>query len=251
VKLVKITPIKAFRDNYIWTIYEGESAWVIDPGESGPVLEFLEKQKLKLEGIFLTHHHNDHSGGIRELVAKFKDLSVVAGYKSKIQEVNHQAHDGDSFPCAQFNLKAIEIPGHTLDHTAFYGNGWVFTGDTLFSAGCGRVFEGTHAMMYASLQKLVQLPGNTNVFCGHEYTKANLKFAQEVEPDNLEIKNKLKSIESITCTLPSTVEEELKINPFLRCEVPSVIAAAENMAGQKLKNAVEIFGVLREWKNNF
>lgn len=250
-----IIPISAFKDNYIWLFYDEttRSAWVVDPGEAEPVIEALNAQKLQLNGIIITHHHYDHSGGVKTLQEKYNHLAVYGSHKSPLNVITHRVKDRDAITCSNMTFNVIEIPGHTLDHTAFFGNNWLFCGDTLFSMGCGKIFEGTPELMYHSLGKLKQLPDPTQVFCGHEYTLANLNFAKIVEPNNPAIINKIQQITEIRKqnkpTLPSTLREEKWLNPFLRCEEAAIIKAVENHTGRKLPNVVDVFAKLREWKN--
>jgi hydroxyacylglutathione hydrolase len=246
-----IIPLRAFNDNYIWMISENESTWIVDPGDATPVIDALTQHNLTLSGILLTHHHNDHSGGIIDLLNVYGDIPVYGNQISRIKSVNHPVKHNDVIHIGSLTLSVLEIPGHTLDHTAYYGHSILFSGDTLFSAGCGRVFEGTPQQMYSSLQKLYQLPEETQVYCGHEYTHANLQFAHHVEPDNIFIKNKMANIKNSACTLPSTLYEEKQMNPFLRCDQPSVIHAVSKHVGENLSGPVEVFYYLREWKNSF
>lgn len=251
----QIIPLQAFKDNYIWMMVVGQKAWVVDPGDAQPVITALEKMNLSLAGILLTHHHADHSGGIAALLAYVGEVPVIGSAKSVVAQVNQPVCQDDEIDYGEMCFKVIEIPGHTLDHTAFYEGNKLFCGDTLFSAGCGRVFEGTPAMMYDSLNKIMALPDATEIYCGHEYTLANLAFAHCVEPNNSVITKKREAVQKLrdkgVCTLPSLLSEEKQINPFLRCHVPSVHSAAENYAGKKLESVVDVFAYLREWKNNF
>jgi hydroxyacylglutathione hydrolase len=250
-------PIRAFKDNYIWFFFNEvtRAAWVVDPGAAAPVIKQLTELRCSLAGILLTHHHADHSGGIAELVSQFNHVRVVASHLSRVAQVTHRVKENDFVDCLSHHFKVLEIPGHTLDHVAFFNEEFVFTGDTLFSAGCGRVFEGTYPQMFASLAKLKALPDAIRLYCGHEYTLANLKFAVVVLPENIFIQNKLVAIEKLIAqgspSLPSTLGDEKKMNPFLQCETTEVIRAAELHSGNKLKNAVEVFSCLREWKNSF
>ena len=252
-----IIPISALTDNYIWMLIDdaGKTAWVVDPGDARPVIKALNQYDLNLAGILITHHHADHCAGVPSLLQYAADIPVFGSHKSPNPSISHPLKDGDEIVSTAFQFKVIEIPGHTLDHIAYYGNQCLFSGDTLFSAGCGRVFEGTPQMMRDSLDKLEQLDGETALYCGHEYTLANLLFAQHVEPNNRDIQKKIEEVKLKVSegkpTLPSLLSEEKSINPFLRCRVPDIIYAVEKYAGKKLDSAVEVFAYLREWKNNF
>ena len=250
---MEIFPIPALQDNYIWALLAADkhSIVIVDPGEAAPVLKVLAQKNLKLVGILITHHHWDHTNGVPDLLNAVGPFPIVASEQSSHDFVTHRVKDGDDVVIAHVHCKALSIPGHTLDHTAYFNQqeGFLFTGDTLFSAGCGRIFEGTPEMMYASLQKLAQLGDDIKMYCGHEYTHVNLKFAQTVEPDNLAIRDKLASLPS--CTLPSTVGEEKLMNPFLRCGEQSVIQSAEQNAQHELATPGDVFSTLREWKNCF
>jgi len=254
---MKIFPILAFKDNYIWVFYHENTkhAWLVDPGEAAPALHALEKHNLILKGIFITHHHYDHSGGLATLVDQKPQVKVYGGMKSPLVFVSHHVKEGDEIACGDIIFKAMEIPGHTLDHTAFYNEKMVFCGDTLFSYGCGKIFEGTPELMYHSLRKLVNLSDDTKIYCGHEYTLANLKFAQHVEPHNGKIAEKMQEIASLRekniPSLPSFLKDEKLLNPFLRCSDESIIKAVENYAQKKLQDPLQVFAKLREWKNHF
>jgi hydroxyacylglutathione hydrolase len=251
----EVVPVRALRDNYIWMIVDdaARTVWAVDPGEAEPVLHFIKKRNLVLSGILLTHHHGDHAGGIPDLL-KAAHVPVYASAKSPHAFVTHRLCEGDIAHCGTLQFEVLEIPGHTLDHAGYFGHGMLFSGDTLFSAGCGRVFEGTPAMMFATLKKLEKiavLDPATKVYCGHEYTLANLRFAKTVEPENSDISKKITQVQNMACTLPSRLSDELLFNPFLRCEEPAVIRAAGQHAGRELSSSVEVFQVLREWKNGF
>jgi hydroxyacylglutathione hydrolase len=257
-----IEPIAAFTDNYIWCLHDGSAAWVVDPGEAPPVLAFLTAKKLTLQGILITHHHHDHTGGIGELRQAFAGLTVYGPHnrdnKPGITGLDKQVAEGDAVVVFGYSFGVIEIPGHTLDHIAYYtpdsNPPTLFCGDTLFAAGCGRLFEGTPPQMLASLQKLAQLPPATAVYCGHEYTAANLRFAQTVEPDNTAIRERAARTATLRAeqrpTLPSSIDLELATNPFLRCQTPSVLAAAR-LRGLQNENPTAIFAAIRSWKDQF
>jgi hydroxyacylglutathione hydrolase len=250
-----IVPVPAFKDNYIWLLNEGNNAWVVDPGDAKPVMQVLAENNWNLTGILLTHHHLDHSGGIRSLLNYANNIPVFASHNSEHDYVTDPVKEGDTVPFGSHTLSVLEIPGHTLDHVAFFNNELLFCGDTLFSAGCGRVFEGTYEQMYQSLCRLNHLNNDTNIYCGHEYTLANLTFAQHVEPENAYIAEKIAAVKLLLeegqCTLPSTLNNEKRMNPFLRCDDKNIIRAVEQYANKTLSTPVEVFQHLREWKNNF
>lgn len=251
----EIIPIRALKDNYIWLIRDNTLAWVVDPGDAGPVTNYLREHELDLAGILVTHHHADHSGGIAGLLNEWGSVPVYGSIHSKVPHVSHFVKEGDKVTCGNLVLKVAEIPGHTLDHTAFFNDEMIFSGDTLFSAGCGRVFEGTHEQMHQSLTKIFNMSDSAKIYCGHEYTQQNLRFAEHVEPENLDIQKKIEMVNQLTSegkpTLPSLLCEEKKINPFLRCEEKTVIQAAQNYANNSLSQPDQVFKSLREWKNNF
>lgn len=250
----KPRPIHALKDNYIWMLVNNLNrfAWVVDPGQASPVISILRAENLQLKGILLTHHHADHSGGIPELLDYAGDLAVYGAQNSPVSQVNTHVTHENRITINETDFTCLSIPGHTLDHTAYFGDKMLFSGDTLFSAGCGRVFEGTMPQMYHSLNILFNLPDDTQIYCGHEYTRQNLKFAKAVEPENPFIQNKISQLSHHTeCSLPTLLAEEKQINPFLRCHVAEVKRSAENYCGKQLNSAVEVFTVLREWKNNF
>jgi len=256
--MIPIIPIPAFRDNYIWLLREGRHAVVVDPGDAAPVLACLDANALELAAILATHHHGDHVGGIADLKRRF-DVPVYGPAREAIPGRTHALAQDDSIvvPGIGLPLDVIDIPGHTAGHIAFFsaGEDLLFCGDTLFAAGCGRVFEGTPAQMWESLSKLAALPGTTRVYCGHEYTMANLRFASAVEPANpglpARVAREQAKRDAGAPTLPSTIAEERATNPFLRAEVPGVVAAASAHAGRALTRAADVFAELREWKNGF
>ena len=254
--MLEIHPIKAFSDNYLWIFKQKDSSQtcIVDPGDATPVLAYLESNQLTLSAILLTHHHADHIGGVKELLRHF-DVPVYGPKSVAIPMVTNSLHEGDVIQACETLFKVIEIPGHTLDHIAYYAetasNPVLFCGDTLFAGGCGRIFEGTPVMMYNSLQKLAALEPKTQFYCAHEYTLGNLAFAQAVSPQDLALQERIlrekkKRAKDIP-TIPSNIEEELLTNPFLRCSDESV---SKNFLKQA-QEPVEVFTALREWKNNF
>ncbi len=223
----KIIGIRVLNDNVIWIWAWRKSAVVIDPALSKPVIEYLKINNLNLEAILQTHHHSDHIGGTKELIKEWPKVKVIASLKEKdrIPFQNLSVKDGDTLELLDEEIKVIEVIGHTRSHIAFYVNNKVpiiFVGDTLFSAGCGRIFEGTYKQMYNSLKKIKSLPNNTLIYCAHEYTKSNLLWALDLEPENQNIKNKLIEVEKKIAlqelTIPFLLEDEMKINLFLRAD---------------------------------
>ena len=255
--MIKIEPIKAFDDNYIWLMTTNEGSIVIDPGESINLLKTIEQNDIKLVAILITHHHYDHTGGIEELLIKYPNLKVY-GPINNIDSIKSRLMDGEKLNIIGVDFEVIEIPGHTLDHIAYYANinssPILFCGDTLFAGGCGRVFEGTFDQMYESLMKLKKLPKNTRIYCGHEYTINNLKFAKAVEPDNIDLITRyneaLELRKNNIPTLPSTISIELKTNPFFRASENNVQKIISNKFKTGL-NEKEIFSALRQWKDNY
>lgn len=256
--MLEFTPLSAFSDNYIWMIRSttGPVAAVIDPGEAGPVLAELEAGSFELVAILLTHHHGDHVGGVEELLARYP-ASVFGPATESIGGVDQAVRGDDVIALSDLDLylRVIDVPGHTAGHVAYAGPDFACVGDTVFAGGCGRVFEGTMQQMYESVSRLAALPPETLFYCGHEYTLANLRFAQVVEPDNEALRERFSDATSLRSenrpTVPSVLAEELATNPFLRCDQPQVAAAAEAHAGRPLASSAEVFGVIREWKNEW
>lgn len=257
-----IEPIPAFNDNYIWCLHDGDVAWVVDPGDAAPVQAFLERRGLRLHGILVTHHHGDHVGGLAALRAAWPHATVFGPVNPAITGIDRALREGDTVDVSGIRFSVLEVPGHTLDHIAYYAADTapptLFCGDTLFAGGCGRVFEGTPPQMYASLQKLARLPAATAVYCAHEYTLSNLRFAQAVEPDSDALRTRRQRDsarrERQQPTVPSTIGEELATNPFLRCDAPAVLAAARERApapAAQSANPAAIFAAIRGWKDQF
>jgi hydroxyacylglutathione hydrolase len=255
---MNITPIPAFKDNYIWYMDDGKSAWVVDPGDAGPVLSMLQAQQLELAGILVTHHHPDHVGGLHALL-KHRQVPVVGPANSRVSQITLRVKEGDEVMVLDTPLTVIEVPGHTLDHIAFYGATLsppvLFCGDTLFSAGCGRLFEGTPAQMFASLAKLCSLPPQTLLYCTHEYTQANLKFAAAVLGDRPAVTNRITQCEALRATgkptLPVTLSAELTYNPFLMTTDPQIEHSVKAYTGVDSIQGPDIFAALRRWKDAF
>lgn len=262
-KPVRIIPLKAFSDNYIWVIFspDGKQVSVVDPGDSRPVIEFLEENNLKLNSILITHYHNDHIGGVQKLKDRYH-CHVYASQHDNLGFTDTALDEGDQISLFEgaYQFSILHLPGHTMGHIGYYGQNLdgqnlIFCGDTLFRAGCGRMFEGTPKIFYHSLQKLAQLPANTLVYCTHEYTLANIAFAKTVEPSNTELLDLEEKCEQLRRkgleTLPSTIESELNTNPFLRCSKATVIQAAEQATHKSLSDPVETFATIRRLKDDF
>ena len=256
--MLQVTPVRAFADNYIWLIHsprDPRQVVAVDPGDAKPVQQALATQGLQLAGVLLTHHHRDHVGGVAELLHT-QPLKVFGPASETLPGEPLRMREGDTaaFESLGLSFAVLDVPGHTAGHVAYLGHGAVFTGDTLFSAGCGRLFEGTAEQMAASLAKFAALPEQTQVYCGHEYTVGNLQFALAVEPDNADCAAYLDQARRRRArdqaTLPSDIRRERNVNPFLRCRRQTVKQAAEGRAGRAL-NPVEVFAVIRQWKNDF
>lgn len=256
--MTDVLHVCAFKDNYIWLI-RGDSpdrVAIVDPGDAVPVLDALAKQRLTPAAILCTHHHGDHVGGVEELLERY-DVPVYGPAQEHIPTLTHRLHGGDRIRLDMLGLEfdVLDVPGHTAGHIAYHGHGLLFCGDTLFSAGCGRLFEGTAAQLHDSLTRLAALPPETAVYCGHEYTAANLSFALTVEPDNADSRRHQQQVHELrarnTLTLPSTIGLERRINPFLRTAAPTVRQAVATWAGQQPASEVETFAFLRRWKDGF
>ena len=253
---MEIVAVKAFKDNYVWTLRDRTYAAVVDPGEAAPVLDYLSREKLRLVAIIATHHHPDHVGGIAELVSRFR-VPVFGPKNEPIATLTQPVSEGDrvAIPELGHTFDVLDIPGHTRAHVAYYGAGALFCGDTLFACGCGRLFEGTAEQMYRSLSKLAALPDETKVYCGHEYILANIGFAKAVEPANRALSAReardQKLREAGKPTLPSTLGDEKATNPFLRCQEPAVVESANKYLGARMADPVRVFAAIRDWKNKF
>jgi hydroxyacylglutathione hydrolase len=276
-----LIPLPAFADNYIWLLHDGRDAWVVDPGDASPVINALERLELVLRGILVTHHHADHIGGIEALRPWLRG-AVYGPARERIPQPFVPLSEGDQVLVLADSFRVLDVPGHTSGHIAYLQQArdtasaplqapLLFCGDTLFSAGCGRLFDGTPAQMAGSLARLAALPAATRVCCTHEYTLSNLRFAAAVEPDNADIRQHTTRCEALRVqgrpTLPSSIGLEKRINPFLRCNVPTVVAAAlaTEAASQTQAAAattdiprkrptdtpdpVAILAALRAWKN--
>lgn len=254
--MINVFPVRALRDNYIWIIHNQHLAIIIDPGDAEPVLNWLKQQKLQPVAILCTHHHHDHTSGISALVQNFK-IPVYGPANEKIPELTHPLSEGSilKFPELSLEFAVLDIPGHTAGHIAYYNHDWLFCGDTLFACGCGRIFEGNAQQMSDSLQKLANLPDKTLVYCSHEYTLDNIRFARIIDPDNPElIKLENRAEEKLARnepTLPSSLAMEKATNPFLRCDQPAIIQGARLHARRNLTDPVSIFATIRDWKNHF
>lgn len=259
---LQIIPIPAFKDNYIWLAHNGSHALIVDPGDAAPVIACLQQLNLTLTSILITHHHADHIGGVAALIAAYADITVYAPKLEQYAFQHINVAEPDTIELSELNLKlkVLDLPGHTLGHIAYYtdensnnspAHNYLFCGDTLFGAGCGRLFEGTPKQMLASLQKLAQLPLATQVYCTHEYTLHNINFALSLEPNNLALLQRQQATIALRqkqqASLPSTIGLELASNPFLRCN------SLEIQASLGLKNASElqVFTAMREMRNHY
>jgi hydroxyacylglutathione hydrolase len=265
IESINITPIKAFTDNYIWAITNNHFVTLVDPGDANVCIEFLETNKLTLSAILITHHHADHTGGINELVdycqQKQWPLTVYGPANENIPHCKVKLIENDKVTLDELNINftIIDLPGHTAGHIAYFANDHVspilFCGDTLFSGGCGRLFEGSPEQMLNSLTKLANLPENTKVYCTHEYTQANLTFALTVEPQNKALITYNEQVDELRSknqsTIPSTIELEKQINPFLRCHKQSLQASAQQFSSDTKATPQDTFTTIRRWKDQF
>lgn len=254
----KVSPVKAFSDNYIWLVeaVDAPRALVVDPGDARPVLETLVHRQLELAAILVTHHHADHVGGVQHLM-EATGAQVYGPVGENLPFECERVAGGQQLQLDRLGLtfEVLDVPGHTRGHIAYHASGMLFCGDTLFSAGCGRLFEGTAAQMLDSLDALAALPPDTRVYCAHEYTLSNLRFALAVEPANARLVEWNREAEALRLqdlpTLPTTLDLERQVNPFLRVRAPAVRQAAEAHAGHALQTATEVFATVRAWKDGF
>ena len=258
---MKLIPLPAFQDNYLWLLHDGRRALVVDPGDASPVLAALGEGGLQLEAILVTHHHPDHVGGV-DALREATGARVFGPARERIPEPLQRLEEGNAIEALGLRFEVIDVPGHTAGHIAYYcahpgdeDAPLLFCGDTLFSGGCGRLFEGTAAQMHDSLGKLAALPGDTRVCCAHEYTLGNLKFATAVEPGNSRLSHYRQQCELRRShgepTLPSSIALEREVNPFLRTRIPEVAQAAHAYDAADVNDEVAVFAALRQWKNEF
>ena len=255
---MNLIPLPAFTDNYIWLLHDGDSALVVDPGDAQPVMNALQREGLRLQAILVTHHHPDHTAGV-DALRETTGATVWGPARERMPEPLTRVAGGQRVRALGLQFEVIDVPGHTAGHIAYFcaevdGAPLLFCGDTLFSGGCGRLFEGTPAQMLASLDTLAALPGATRVCCTHEYTLANLRFALAAEPGNVALADYFHACQARRqrqqATLPSTIALELQINPFLRSRLPALTMAARTFDAQAT-DEVSVFGALRQWKNQF
>jgi hydroxyacylglutathione hydrolase len=254
---LQIIPIPAFKDNYIWLLHNGNEAIIVDPGDATPVLDTIARLNLRLHSILITHHHHDHIGGVAKLIEKYPDVKVYAPRLERYDFKHTAVAEPELIDIAAFNIKfkVIDLPGHTLGHVAYYAEynaqNLLFCGDTLFGAGCGRLFEGTPAQMFNSLQKLTVLPQFTQVYCTHEYTMHNINFALTLEPDNHALIKRYETTLALRNlqhpSLPSTIALELATNPFLRCHINAIHASIQQLNATSL----QVFTTIRELRNHY
>ena len=254
--MLEVRKVHAFDDNYIWMIgcQGSRRVAIVDPGEAEPVIERIEQEALIPEAILITHHHGDHTAGIGELLARYP-VPVYGPAGETIRHLSHPLKEGDALTLSEgrIHLQVLDTPGHTRGHICYYGAGALFCGDTLFAAGCGRLFEGSPEQMYQSLEKLRALPDATLVYCAHEYTEANLRFAHIAEADNPQISERLEEVIHLRQqgqdTVPSLLGREKQTNPFLRSHEKILQQAASHYAGRPLDSPAEVFATVRQWKD--
>lgn len=260
--MLQISPILAFDDNYIWCIENEQFAYVVDPGEAAPVIDYLEKKQLSLRGILITHHHADHIGGIKSLKAWQQaqgqpEFDIFTPNTARFPFATVSLNEGDlvELESVAFQLQVMEVPGHTKDHIAFVNNDALFCGDTLFSAGCGRLFEGNAEQMQANFERFNALPESTQIYCAHEYTRANVDFALAVWPENTDINDYSEWVNQQRAqgipTLPGSIGQEKKINPFMNADSIELKKNVEQHFNSTYTSPVDVFSALRSWKDNF
>lgn len=260
--MLKISAIPACIENYIWLFHSDDTnqVWVLDPGDAGLVKTWLKENRKQLAGILITHHHWDHTDGVKELLSASPKTPIYGAGNSPLPYTSNLLFEGDKVDIGWLEFEVLELPGHTQNHIVYLATPadappMLFSGDVLFSAGCGRLKDGTAEQLHNSLQRLKKLPSNTQLYCGHEYTLANLSFALSVEPDNQDVQNHFnrctKLLNEGQMTLPSSIELEILINPFLRTHLPTVMTACQNKFGKTPQNSTECFAALRKWKDNF
>lgn len=256
--MIQVLTVSAFTDNYIWLISNEEQRYaaIVDPGDAEAVIAALQEHEIQPIAILITHHHHDHVGGIAGLLETYPDLPVYGPAREVIPNITRAMAEGQSVELKQLGLHfdVLDIPGHTAGHIAYYGEGSLFCGDTLFANGCGRVFDGTMEDLHDSLHKIAQLPADTQVYCAHEYTVDNLGFAKWVEPNNAEIDKRLEAswdlLDNGGTTVPFALSQEFITNPFMRTHIPEVISKAEEVAGRETHTPADVFAVLRIWKDS-
>ncbi len=261
--MYQVKPIPAFNDNYIWCVLPENSTQtspciIVDPGDANAVQQFCQANNLSIAAIFITHHHPDHQGGVKALLASplcNESTRVYGPAAERIQGITHPLTENETVSVNGISFSVFDVPGHTSGHIAYVGNGWLFCGDTLFSGGCGRLFEGTAEQMVTSIDKFRQLPADTRVYPAHEYTLSNLSFARAVEPDNSSLKDYYHEAqvtrEKNQPTLPTTIGRERAINPFMRWDEPTIIKAAKMKSQQQALTDSQVFATIRQWKDNF
>lgn len=255
--MLNAIPVPAFHDNYIWLLYDAANrAVIVDPGDARPVLAALERLAMEPAAVLITHHHHDHTGGIDGILARYP-IPVFGPARESVPAITHRLTDGAriAVPSTAMEFTVLDVPGHTAGHIAYVGDDTLLCGDTLFAGGCGRLFEGTPEQMYRSLQRFARLPDTTRVYCAHEYTEANLRFAATVDPANTDLQKRIAAVRrqrrDHVPTIPSTMAEEKRTNPFLRCDEPALKTAAAGFAGTPLDTAEQVFAALRAWKDRF
>lgn len=254
--MLKIIPLPAFNDNYIWLLQRGAFAVAVDPGDASVVADYCTQRQLQLSAILVTHCHDDHIGGVPALQRRY-GCPVYAPAHPALGTSIHELKDNDLLPLPdlELQLNVLSLPGHTREHIGYYAPGILLCGDTLFACGCGRVFDGTAQQLYRSLQRLARLPADTQVYCSHEYTLSNQRFAITADPDNRELQQRMQRDQALRNagqpTLPSTLAQEIACNPFLRCDTAAIRGAVQQHCGKTLPDSEQVFVELRRWKDGF